>query len=342
MSVAIVYSEKYLEHVPGPGHPERPDRLKAIVEGLKRAGLWHAPDVEIFEPNPAIREEIELAHDPEYITLFEKLSAMERPIDADTPVHKNTLELAMLASGGAIMAGRLVVSGDVRSAFALVRPPGHHASRSEGGGFCYFNNAAVMIKYVKKEFNIRRVFILDIDAHHGNGTQDIFYDDPTVLYMSIHQHPSTLYPGTGFVSEIGSGEGKGYNVNVPVGPGSDDADYEGIMREIFLPLSEQFRPELFVVSVGFDAHIDDPLTSLQLSTSAYGWLADFVIQQAERMCESRVIFLLEGGYDLNALSGGVLNIMKVMRGERFSPTTEPKHPEVIDEVKLALSDKWKL
>ncbi len=342
MSVAIVYSEKYLEHVPGPGHPERPDRLKAIVEGLKQAGLWHAPDVRIFEPNPAIPEQIELAHDPEYVTLFEKLSATERPIDADTPTHKNTPELAMLASGGAIMAGRLVVSGDVGGAFALVRPPGHHASRSGGGGFCYFNNAAVMIKYVKKEFDLQRVFILDIDAHHGNGTQDIFYDDPTVLYMSIHQHPATLYPGTGFVTEIGSGEGKGYNVNVPVGPGSDDADYEGIMREIFLPLSEQFRPELFVVSVGFDAHANDPLTSLQLSTSAYGRLADFVIRQAERMCGSRVIFLLEGGYDLNALSGGVLNIMKVMRGERFSPTAEPKRPEVIDEVKLALSDKWKL
>lgn len=342
MVTALIYSEKYLQHNPGPGHPERPERLSAIVEALKKNGLWDSPKARVVEPKQATREDIELAHDSEHVSLVKKLSAIEGPIDGDTPVHKNTYELALLAAGGAIEAGRIVMTGKAQNAFALVRPPGHHATRAHGGGFCYFNNIAVMIERLKLEYNLKRVFVLDFDAHHGNGTQDVFYGDPSVLYMSIHQHPLTLYPGTGFVNEIGSGEGRGYKVNVPMKPGSGDAEYSAVMREIFAPLCEQFKPELFAVSAGFDSHADDPLTNLELSTTAYGWLAGLVIEQAERWCGGRAIFTLEGGYDLEDLSESVANVVKAMTGEKFSPPTEIRRPNVIDEIKRALSDKWKL
>lgn len=342
MPTALVYSEKYLEHKPSRGHPERPERLKAIVDALMLAKLWGTPRVKVTEPKPAKREDIKLVHDAEHIELVERLSKSERPLDADTPVRNNTFELALLAAGGTIDAGRAVLSGEASNAFALVRPPGHHASRARGGGFCYFNNLAVMIERMKREFKLKRIFVLDFDAHHGNGTQDIFYEDPSVLYLSLHQNPLTLYPGTGFVHELGSGEGEGYTVNVPMPPGSGDAEYAGVMEEIFVPLTEQFNPELFAVSAGFDAYADDPLTQLQLSTLAYGWLTRFVVEQAERLCKGRVVFVLEGGYVLDALAEGVVNVVKTLAGEKPPTPVEPRRPSVIDELKRGLAGYWEL
>ncbi|MFQ6129888.1 MAG: histone deacetylase, partial [Candidatus Hadarchaeaceae archaeon] len=312
------------------------------VDALRRAKLWGTPSVKVLEPKPAKREDIELAHDAEHIKLVEHLSKFERPLDADTPVRRNTFELALLAAGGTIDAGRSVLSGEASNAFALVRPPGHHASRTRGGGFCYFNNLAVMIERMKREFKLRRVFVLDFDAHHGNGTQDIFYGDPSVLFLSLHQNPLTLYPGTGFVHELGSGEGEGYTVNVPMPPGSGDAEYVGAMEEIFVPLTEQFNPELFAVSAGFDAYADDPLTQLQLSTLAYGWLTRFVVEQAGKLCKGRVVFVLEGGYVLDAVAEGVVNVVRTLTGEKLPMPVEPRCPSVIDELKRALANYWKL
>lgn len=342
MATTLVYSEKYLEHILSKGHPERPERLKAIVDALRLAELWGTPSVKVLEPKPAKREDIELVHDAAHIELVERLSESERPLDADTPVHRNTFELALLAAGGTIDAGRAVLSGKTSNAFALVRPPGHHASRARGGGFCYFNNLAVMIERMKREFKLRRVFVLDFDAHHGNGTQDIFYEDPSVLFLSLHQNPATLYPGTGFVHELGSGEGEGYTVNVPMPPGSGDTEYASVMDEIFVPLTEQFKPELFAVSAGFDAYSDDPLTQLQLSTSAYGWLTRFVVEQAGKLCKGRVVFVLEGGYVLDAVAEGVVNVVKTLTGEKPPMPVEPRRPSVVDELKRVLVSYWKL
>jgi acetoin utilization deacetylase AcuC-like enzyme len=342
MVTALIYSEKYLEHRPGSGHPERPERLMTIVEGLRRAGLWKSPSVRVVEPSPAERQDIECVHDPDYVSLVKNLSSMERPLDGDTPARRNTYELALLAAGGALKAGSLVVSGEVRNAFALVRPPGHHASRARGGGFCYFNNIAVMVERLRRDFGLRRVFILDFDAHCGNGTEDIFYGDPNVLYLSIHQHPLTLYPGTGFAHETGSGEGEGYTINIPVDPGSGDEEYAGVMQEIFMPLADEFKPELFAVSAGFDAHASDPLTDLNLTTQAYGWLTCLVLERAERWCGGRAVFVLEGGYNLEALSGGVVNVVRAMTGEKFHPPEKVRHSRVLDEVRLALAKRWSL
>jgi acetoin utilization deacetylase AcuC-like enzyme len=340
MVTSIVYSKKYLDHNLGPGHPESPARLKAIIDALKLAGYWSSPKVQVIEPAPAERVDIELAHDPEYVELVEKLSKFKRPLDDDTPVNANTFELALLAAGGTIKAGRSVNSGEAKNAFALVRPPGHHAGRAFGGGFCYFNNLAIMAEHLKHEFKLNRIFVFDFDAHHGNGTQDIFYDDPSVLYMSLHQDGRTLYPGTGFVDEIGSGEGEGYTVNVPLPPGSSDEEYASVMQELFIPLTEEFKPELFAVSVGMDSYADDPLTQLQLSTPAYGWLTRYIVDQAEKLCEGRVVLALEGGYSLDALADGNVRILKVLTGDKPPFPTKIRHPSVIDEVKRVLTKYW--
>lgn len=342
MHTALIYSEKYLEHKPSEWHPERPERLRAIVDALKRANLWSSTNVRVIEPVPASRADIELVHDREYIALIEGLSRLRKQLDLDTPVGANTFELALLAAGGAIKAGEVVAAGDATNAFALVRPPGHHASRGHGGGFCYFNNLAIMIEHLKRKHGIKRVFVLDFDAHHGNGTQEIFYGDPSVLFMSIHQDGRTLYPGSGFVHEIGSGPGEGYTVNVPLRPGSADAEYASVMQELFVPLSEAFKPELVAVSAGMDAHADDPLTQLGLSTSAYGWLTRYVVEQAKKICGGRVVLVLEGGYAVDAIAGAAVNIVRVLTGWSPPLPTGQKGPEVVDEVRRALADHWGL
>jgi acetoin utilization deacetylase AcuC-like enzyme len=339
MATALVYSEKYLEHNVGWGHPERPERLKAIVERLKRDKLWDSPEIPVVRPDsPAERADIELAHDSRYISLVEKLSERSAPIDGDTPTRENTYKLALLSAGGAIKAGELVASGEVENAFGFLRPPGHHASRARGGGFCYFNNIAIMTECLKRDFGFKRVFIFDCDAHHGNGTQDIFYEDSTVLYMSFHQHP--LYPGTGFPSETGSGKGEGYTVNVQMPPGCGDAEYAAAIKGVFVPICEQFEPQFIAVSVGFDAHVNDPLTGLRLSTQAYGWIAETIVKEAQRFCEGKTVFLLEGGYDLDAIASGVYNVVRALRGEKFKfPKTG--RLETIRELKEILTE-WDL
>ncbi|MEA1904485.1 MAG: histone deacetylase [Candidatus Hadarchaeota archaeon] len=342
MITGLVYSERYLEHNLGPGHPERPERLKAIVEALKAANCWSASKTKVLDPSPTTPEKVELVHDREHVELVRRLSHTESSLDLDTPTRGNTFDLALLAAGGTIEAGETVVEGKLANAFALVRPPGHHASRARGGGFCYFNNIAIMSEVLKSERSVRRVFILDFDAHHGNGTQDIFYEDPSVLYMSLHQDGRTLYPGTGFLNEIGSGDGEGYNVNVPLTPGSSDEDYAGAMRELFVPLTEAFKPDLIAVSAGFDAYAQDPLTQLQLSTKAYGWLARHVVEQADKMCRGRVVFVLEGGYDLDALAGSIVGIVEVLAGERPGFSSKLRVPSVVRESKQLLADYWKL
>jgi len=342
MVTGLVYSEKYLEHDLGPGHPERPERLRAIVGALQRAGCWWTPKARVVDPQAASTKVVEFAHDPKYVELVRRLSKAGAPIDSDTPTHPQVFDLALLAAGGTTDAGEKVMGGELSNAFALVRPPGHHATRSKGGGFCYFNNVAIMVEALKRGHDLKRALILDFDAHHGNGTQDIFYEDPSVLYMSLHQDGRTLYPGTGFVDEVGSGEGEGYNVNVPFAPGSSDDDYASAMHELFLPLSEQFKPGLIAVSAGFDAYRGDPLTQLQLSSGAYGWLAQFAVEQGEKLCDGRVVFVLEGGYVQKILGQSVVDVVKVLGGERLELPPRPPVSGAIREAKEVLGSYWKL
>lgn len=340
MTTALVYSPRYLEHRPGWGHPEQPERLEASIRALKEAGLWNTGKNVVVEPSAARVSDVELVHTKEYVKLVERLSKSEIPLDGDTPTRRNTFEISLLSAGGAIEAGRAAVTGEVKNSFALIRPPGHHASSGIGGGFCYFNNIAVMIRVLQKSMGIEKVFVMDIDAHHGNGTQEIFYEDPSVLFMSLHQHPHTLYPGTGFPEQIGKGEGKGFTVNVPMQPGSGDGEYATAMEAVFSPICEQFEPELIAVSAGFDAHQADPLTGLKVSSDGYGWIAQKIVEEAEKLCGGKTVFLLEGGYDLEALGASVTNVVRALNGERFRPP-EKKGLKVIEELREALRGWWK-
>ena len=336
MQTALVYSDRYLKHNFGRRHPERPERLKAIVEGLKKAGYW-LPTVRVIEPTPAEREEIELAHDPEYVSLVERLSKREEPLDIDTPTRKNSFELALLAAGGAIGAGRAVLSGEAANAFALVRPAGHHASHARGGGFCFFNNLAIATKSVGV-----RTLILDIDCHAGNGTMDIFWESDSVLYLSLHQWP--LYPGVGWWNEIGGGAGEGFTINLPLYPDTGDDVYLHFLDTFLLPLIKQFKPELIAVSVGFDAHWSDPLTQMNLSLNAY-------YQIGKLLSRFRTFAVLEGGYNLEALSGGVVAFLAGLRNEPFDTREKStvtrddikeKSMKRLEEIKKFFSQYWKL
>ncbi|KXB00355.1 hypothetical protein AKJ47_02780 [candidate division MSBL1 archaeon SCGC-AAA261G05] len=341
MTTGIIYSDRYLDHDLGPSHPEKPDRLKSIVRTLEEEGLWRADDTRLIDPTPCTEEDLKLVHDSDHIKSVKESSAAGTMLDLDTPTQKNTFELALLSAGGTIKAFEQVAEGTLDDAYALVRPPGHHATRSAGGGFCYFNNIAIGIEKLRSEGKIDRAMILDFDAHHGNGTQDIFYGNPNVLYLSFHQDGRTLYPGTGFVNEIGAEDGEGYNINVPFPPGSSDEDYASAIQEIFIPLTEQFKPQIIAVSAGFDAHRQDPLTRLGLSTSAYGWIMKLVREQSEKLCGGRTVLVLEGGYNLDVIGDSNVEVVKALTGkESTSPPSKGPTPQVVEEVKDTLSDYW--
>jgi len=340
MKTALVYSPKYLEHETGWGHPERPDRLKAITEALEEAGLWNAESTPLISPKPAKVEDLQLAHSKEHIALVRRLSSSEFPIDGDTPARKQTYEIALLSAGGAIAAAREVWEGKADSSFALLRPPGHHATRDAGGGFCYFNNIAIAVRWLQREAGLKRALILDFDAHHGNGTQDIFYEDPSVFYISYHQWP--LYPGTGRVDEVGAGEGEGYIANVPMRPGSGDPEYAVAMEEVFVPICEQFKPQIIAVSAGFDSHQRDPLASLTLSSEMFGWMMRMVEKSAREICGGKVVVMLEGGYDLQALGESSVKVLQALQGKEFEEPKEKEEPPAMVEIKKILKDYWRM
>ncbi len=325
---SIVCSREFMKHEPAPGHPEGPYRMKAILDGLESAGLLRS--IRVLPPRMGTEEEARLIHEESYLELLKKACSKEIPIDADTPTRKETYRLALLAVGGALVAAEEALERG--PCFALIRPPGHHASRCRGAGFCYLNNLAICVRWLLKK-GARRIMIWDLDAHCGDGTEEIFYSDPNVLYVSFHQDPATLYPGTGFAWQVGRGEGEGFTVNVPLPPGSGDAEYSACVDEIFLPLLDQFKPEIMAVSMGFDAHRSDPLTQLSLTSQAFGWLAYEALRK-------KCFFVLEGGYSPSALSESVCNIVRAMQGEEFK-RAKPKKTSVIKEVKRNLRDYWK-
>jgi acetoin utilization deacetylase AcuC-like enzyme len=258
----------------------------------------------------------------------------------DTYVRSASYEAALMAAGGLVEATRSVLDGELDNAFALVRPPGHHALRARGMGFCLFNNVAIAARYALAEQELHRVFIVDFDVHHGNGTQDEFDDDPAVMYLSTHQYPH--YPGTGYWNETGRGDGQGSIINVPLGGGVGDQGFARIFEEIVTPAAWRFQPELILVSAGYDAHWDDPLAYMQLSIGGYTAIAQALKDLAEELCGGRVVFTLEGGYHLEALAYSVLNTFGVLLDDREwelvdplgpSPSREQSVDEIIERVR---------
>jgi acetoin utilization deacetylase AcuC-like enzyme len=294
-----VYSRSFLEHNAGLPHPECPERLTAIVERLSRDGL--SQRMRALEFVPATDDELARAHTRRHIAALEKSEGQQ--LDPDTFCGVGTPSIARLAAGAVLAATRAVVKGGVTNVFCAVRPPGHHAPADRAMGFCYFNNVAVAAADIVAANPESRVMILDWDVHHGNGTQAIFYESERALYASLHQYPS--YPGTGAAHEIGRGEGRGFTINKPLSAGMGDDEFLDAISAILDEASGRMKPDLLIISAGFDAHRDDPLASLDVSVDGFEEATRLVCTFADQHCAGRVVSVLEGGYNLRALADSV-------------------------------------
>ncbi len=313
----IVRDIRFLEHRPPPGHPESPQRLEAVYAMLDAPEL-SGTFVEI-PPRAAGPEELGWVHSEDYIRWV--AAACRQPVDrlsADTYVSAGSYTAACLAAGGVCAAVAAVVSGKVRNAFSLVRPPGHHAERSRAMGYCLFNNIAVGARFAQRVLGLRRILVVDWDVHHGNGTQHIFEQDPTVLFFSVHQWPH--YPGTGLHTDVGLAAGEGFTVNVPVPEGFGDAEYALIFETLLTPLAAEFAPELILVSAGFDSHQADRMGGMALTPAGFAALARCLKESAEILCAGRLALALEGGYERSALRESVKAVLLELQA------AAPRHP----------------
>ena len=298
MSTAFFFHEEYLQHDTGAFHPENARRLTAIVNGLHENRLWDR--LKHITPSPATEEQILLCHTKEHFDLMREYSQRgSAQIDPDTRVSAHSFDAAMLAVGASVQAVDEILKGDCRNAFAAVRPPGHHATGDRAMGFCLFNNIAIAARHAIRNHRLKRVLIMDWDVHHGNGTQDIFYEDPSVIYVSLHQEHH--YPGTGRQQETGAGEARGTKINIPLPAFTGPAVYEEHFQRA-LKQTEQFEPEFIFISCGFDAHENDPLANLGLSNETYGRLTEYLMEFASQFGHQRIFSILEGGYDFKALA----------------------------------------
>jgi acetoin utilization deacetylase AcuC-like enzyme len=313
--LAWVYHPDYLLHAPPFEHPESPERLVAITDRIEKSGL-NGRMIPVAPEYPD-DEDILSVHDREYLNRLE--SACRRgdlTLDSeDTYLNRHSYNIALLSAGGAVAGAKAVAEGSADRAFCAVRPPGHHAGRDAGMGFCLLNNAAVAARYLQAHHGVGKVMIVDWDVHHGNGTQNIFLEDPTVFYFSIHEHPTFLYPGTGRRWEIGKGKGEGTTLNAPMAPGAGDAEYRLAFEQMLIPAAERFRPEFLLVSAGFDAHRDDPLADIQLTEEGFRFMTRCVADLADRLCGGKIVSILEGGYETTSLTSCIeIHIRELLAG----------------------------
>lgn len=323
MSVALLYDPLFLEHHTGQ-HPENPGRLRAVVARLREEGLWD--QVSHLAAEPASQEALEAVHEPRYLRFLEEVGAAGGGwLTSDTVMSPRSYEAARLAAGAAVRAVEAVLSGEAAQAFALVRPPGHHARPAEGMGFCLINHAAVGAAQAVNRLGLSRVFLYDFDVHHGNGTEEIFEADPRVLYASTHQYPA--YPGTGALADVGRGDGRGFTLNVPLPAGVGDEGLLHAFEEVIAPAARRFRPELLFISAGYDAHWTNTryLSSIRMAVTVAGFaeLVRRLRALADELCGGRMALLLEGGYDPEALGWSVAATLAVLLGR---PAPDPLGP----------------
>jgi acetoin utilization deacetylase AcuC-like enzyme len=327
MSTALIYDPLYLAHTIG-GHLENSRRLTTAMDVLERERLLER----LAQPpaRDATLEEIEAIHEQWYIDRVREVAGSGGGwLDMDTYVVAASYDAALRAAGGVLTAVEQVLDSDAANAFALVRPPGHHALAGRGMGFCLFNNVAIAARYAQATYGLDRVMIVDYDVHHGNGTQDSFYRDDSVLYLSTHQYPH--YPGTGYFDEVGEGPGAGYTVNVPLHPGIGDQGFARICDEIIGPVAQRFGPDLLLVSAGFDAHWSDPLAGLNLSIGGgYFPIAQYLVRLAEELCQGRLVYTLEGGYELEAVGYSIAATFRALLGDEQAtdPLGLSRRPEL--------------
>jgi acetoin utilization deacetylase AcuC-like enzyme len=336
----LVDDRRFDNHASPAYHPERPERLAAAREAVRNSGV-------VFESVPTRLvqdDELLRVHGPRFVEAFARLKGHEGFLDPDTYVAPESVTAARLAAGGLIDVVDAVLSeSPISKAVAICRPPGHHATPDKSMGFCLLNNVAIAAAHAKTR-GLQRIAILDWDAHHGNGTQDAFWSDPSVLYVSMHQYP--FYPGTGAANEIGEGIGRGYTVNVPLSARSQDGDYRAAMEQVVLPVLDAYQPELVLISAGFDASTRDPLAQMEVSAQAFGWMGAQVAEIASKHSHGKAVLVLEGGYDLVALESGLRHaIHGLVTGAPLGDPLEllPRNPDNKDVAQAvrAASKTWK-
>jgi acetoin utilization deacetylase AcuC-like enzyme len=348
-STAVFFDPIYLDHDTGFGHPERAERLQVTMQMMEESGL--AGKVEIVAPRDATVDEIKLVHPKSYIDKVKSMALSGGGwLDGDTPVSPRSYEAALRSAGAALEGLERIFSGRADNAFCLARPPGHHALPIHGMGFCIFNNNAVAARFAMENFGVSRIFILDWDAHHGNGLQDIFYRDNQVLYVSLHQYPH--YPGSGSYQEVGSGEGEGYTINFPLPPRSGEEVYMAAFERVILPVARQYQPELILISAGYDGHFSDPLCSMLLTSGSFARMTSVLKELASNLCSGRIMAALEGGYNLMGVAASICNTIAVLAGEDIRLTEEDQPStswsssergmEIVEATKSALSPYWSL
>lgn len=334
--IGFLSDERFADHETGPHHPERPDRIRAIARAVRQAGLVDSPDpfpefrldtgllpcgwklTELAPPKPVDEQWLLTVHGSGYIERVQQMCLIGGVLDqGDTLVQPGSFEVALLAVGGVLQCCDAVMAGDVRRAFAAVRPPGHHAEPDRPMGFCLFANVAIACRYLQQRHEIKRLAVVDFDVHHGNGTQACLEHDPSVLFISLHQDPRTCYPGSGYDYETGIGPGVGFTLNLMMNPGSDDEDYLKAFDDRIIPALNAFAPEFILISAGFDAHQDDPLAQMNLSDWAYEVMTRRIVGVAEEHSHGRVVSVLEGGYNLRALGRCVVrHLVGLRNGDR--------------------------
>jgi acetoin utilization deacetylase AcuC-like enzyme len=339
MKTGLVLDRRFEDHDTGAGHPERPERIRAIRDLMVQ---YRREDLVDVEPRMATPEEIALNHDPEHVArVATTADRAYAAFDADTPVCAKSYETATLAAGGYLRLLETILAGDVDNGFAFVRPPGHHAESDRAMGFCLFNNVAIGARWLRTR-GVGRILIVDWDVHHGNGTQDSFYDDPDTLYVSTHQFP--FYPGTGAAREVGRGTAAGRTLNVPLPAGCGDDEYVAAFTELIAPIATQFRPEFVLISAGFDADYRDPLAGMQATDEGFRAMTRVLMQVADAHANGRVAAILEGGYDLGALRAAVPAVLDELAGTSLRAplaTPRPRGP-VLAPAHAAQTPYWEL
>ena len=342
MPLMVVASERFADHETPPGHPEAPERAEVMDVVATR---WRERRGEVVAPRRVTREQLARVHSEDYLARIAQTAGNAVALDPDTYTSPDTYDVALLAAGAGIEIVERVLGGDHQQALALVRPPGHHAERGRAMGFCLFNNVAVAAAHARA-LGMGRVAIVDYDVHHGNGTQHMFEADPTVLYVSLHQYP--FYPGSGAVNEVGRGPGAGFTVNAPLEVGSTDEDYRIAFAELVVPVLRQFKPNLILVSAGFDAHERDPLAGMRVTTPAFGAMTMELRLVAEECCGGKIAGIVEGGYDLRALAESMNTVIDVLAGASAPaqwPQTSARSTRgrtAVDAARHALGSYWKL
>ncbi|TFF87050.1 histone deacetylase [Candidatus Thorarchaeota archaeon] len=330
MQTDLFFHKSFLSHSMSEGHPERPERLLYTMSLLQDQGILDYDSLEIMEPTSAQPEDIHPVHSLEYLSMLKEKSQMGGGyFTLDTMANEHTYTAAMLAAGASVAGVDRQMSGASQNGFVLCRPPGHHAEYERAFGFCFINNIGVAAMRLIRKWDLSRIMIIDYDAHHGNGTQNTFYSTDRVLYVGLHQNGRTLFPGSGFVDEMGVGQGQGYTLNLPLTPQAGDPTYHLLFDEIIEPLSERYKPEFVLVSAGFDAHHRDSLTNLGMTLAGLALINERIQSIADEYSSGRSLYFLEGGYELEVLGNGILNVIQNLLGMEVtqyeSMGQEPRH-----------------